>query len=153
MTLRLSTFARTGMLGSTGFKALFDGGVIEIRSGPQPASADAAATGTLLALVTVGAGAFTPGSLINGLTFESPVGAVIQKTTGQPWEWVGITDGIAGWFRLRGNAADSGGDSTTLARLDGSIANSGADMNVVDVSIAAGVGDSISQFIYTLPDH
>ena len=51
MTIRLSTGARNGLAQGMGFGGMFNRGVIQIWSGTQPASADAAATGTLLATV------------------------------------------------------------------------------------------------------
>ena len=152
MTIRLSTFTRNGMLAGSGFKTLFAHGCIEIRSGPQPTDADSAATGTLLGLVTVGAGSFTPGTSTNGLTFDNPVAGTISKAAAENWQWVGIADGIAGWFRLRGNPADAGAadPSFTLARMDGSIANSGADLLMSNVQIATGAPDAITQFAWTL---
>lgn len=52
MTLRFSTGARAGLLQSGGFAGMFSRGSINIYSGSQPVSGDAAATGTLLGTVT-----------------------------------------------------------------------------------------------------
>ena len=59
MTIRLSTGARNGLAQGMGFGGMFNRGVIQIWSGSQPASADAAATGTLLATVSTSSGAVT----------------------------------------------------------------------------------------------
>lgn len=59
MTVRLSTGARNGMAGRMGFAALFNRGYINVYTGAQPASADAAATGTLLGTFTASSGALT----------------------------------------------------------------------------------------------
>ena len=59
MTVRLSTGSRNGLAQGLGFGGMFNGGRIEIYSGSQPATADAAATGTLLGTVTSGSGALT----------------------------------------------------------------------------------------------
>lgn len=149
MTVRLSTGLRDNLVGTTGFSSTFANGVIEIRSGTQPANADAAATGTLLGLVTLASGAFTPGSPTNGLTFAAASGGAVAKSG--TWSFVGIADGTAGWFRLRGNAADAGGISTTLPRLDGSIAVSGADMNLSNISITIGAPATVDSFTWTQP--
>ena len=58
MTVRLSTGARNGMAGRLGFAAMFNRGTIKVFSGAQPASADAAETGTLLG--TFSASSVTP---------------------------------------------------------------------------------------------
>lgn len=59
MTLRLSTGARSGIANGYGFARMFNRGSIKIFSGSQPATADAAESGTLLGLVTASSGALT----------------------------------------------------------------------------------------------
>lgn len=59
MTLKYSTGARNAVMGFMPFKQAFHGGRIEIYSGSQPATADAAVTGTLLCTITNNSGAFT----------------------------------------------------------------------------------------------
>lgn len=149
MTIRVSTGARTGMLGSLGFAEQFQNGVILVYSGAQPATADAAATGTLLGTVTADAGAFTDGSPTNGLQFEAAANGQIKKLTTQNWKFNGAAAGTAGWFRLRGNAADAGALSTTLPRMDGSIATTGADLNMSNTNITVGAPHTIDQFDVT----
>ncbi len=149
MTVRLSTALRNNLAGNTGFAATFANGVIEIRSGTQPATADAAPTGTLLGTVTLNSGAFTPGVATNGLTFGVPAGGAVSKTG--VWSFNGVAVGTAGWFRFKGNAADSGLLSTGECRLDGSIAVSGADMNLSNISITIGAPTTVDTFTWTQP--
>lgn len=149
MTVRLSTGLANLLCGTSGFAAVFEKGILEIRSGTQPASADAAATGTLLGTVTLASGEFTPGSPTNGLTFAEPAGGSVSKTG--TWSLVGVAAGTAGWFRLKANALDNDALSTTLPRLDGSIAVSGGDMNLSNISIAIGAPTTIDSFTYTQP--
>lgn len=59
MTIRLGQGTRNGIANGMGFAGLFNRGTIQIWSGSQPASADAAATGTLLATVSTSSGAVT----------------------------------------------------------------------------------------------
>lgn len=59
MALRYSTYARNFIAGVGSWKDAFMNGRMEIYSGAQPASADAAATGTLLCTITNAAGAHT----------------------------------------------------------------------------------------------
>ncbi len=157
MTVRYSTGCLTNLLGESGvdagangLKGIFKDGVIEIYSGAQPANADNAATGTMLAQVTLDAGAFTDGIATNGLEFGAPVGKVLSKAVAENWKYLGLvaagTGVTAGWFRLRGNAADSG-LSTVLPRIDGSIGTSASDMvlsNVVVVENAPGTVDTFN---------
>ncbi len=116
MTIRLSTGLRNNLAGTTGFAATFANGIIEIRTGSQPVSADNAATGTLLGTVTLASGAFTPGSTTNGLTFGAAADGAVSKSG--VWSMNGIAAGTAGWFRLKGNALDNDLLSTTLPRLE-----------------------------------
>jgi hypothetical protein len=147
--LRLSTQLRTNLAGTTGFASTFANGVMEIYSGTQPATADAAVTGTLLGTVTLASGAFTPGVATNGLTFAAASGGAVSKSG--TWSFSGVASGTAGWFRLKGNATDAGAISTVLPRLDGSIAVSGADLNLSNLAIASGVPVTIDTFVWTQP--
>jgi hypothetical protein len=149
MTVRLSTALRTNLAGSLGFAATFANGIIEIRTGSQPGTADSAATGTLLGTVTLNSGAFTPDSPTNGLTFAAAAAGAVSKSG--VWSFNGVAAGTAGWFRLKGNATDAGGISTVLPRLDGSIAVSGADMNLSNISIAIGAPTTVDSFVFTVP--
>jgi hypothetical protein len=149
MTVRLSTALRTALAGTTGFASTFANGVIEIRTGTQPATADAAVTGTLLGTVTLASGAFTPGVATNGLTFATAASGAVSKSG--VWSFNGVADGTAGWFRLKGNAVDAGALSTTLPRLDGSVAVSGADLNLSNIAIVTSAPNTIDTFTFTIP--
>lgn len=59
MTLRISTALRNHILQHGSAKSALQNGAIEIYSGSQPATADAAVTGTLLATITKSSGART----------------------------------------------------------------------------------------------
>lgn len=59
MTLRLSTALRNSMASDMSLRRALSGGSLDIYTGAQPASADAAATGTLLCTLTNNAGVFT----------------------------------------------------------------------------------------------
>jgi hypothetical protein len=149
MTVRLSTGLRNRMAGTTGFASAFANGVIEVRTGSQPSSADAPASGTLLGTVTLNSLPFTPGSPTNGLTFATAADGAVGKSG--VWSFNGVAAGTAGWFRLKGNAVDDGTTSTTLPRLDGSIATSGADLNLSNTSIAVGAPNTIDSFTFNIP--
>ena len=149
MTVRLSTQLRTNLAGTTGFAATFANGIIEVRTGAQPVSADDAATGTLLGTITLNSGAFTAGSPTNGLTFAAAANGAVSKSG--VWSFDGIAAGTAGWFRLKGNALDNDALSTTLPRLDGSIAVSGADMNLSNLTISVAAPNTIDSFTWTQP--
>jgi hypothetical protein len=149
MTVRLSTKLRDNLAGTTGFATTFANGIIELRTGSQPVNADAAVTGTLLGTVTLASGAFTPGVATNGLTFAAAANGAVSKSG--TWSFNGIAAGTAGWFRLKGNAADSDQVSAILPRLDGSIAASGADLNLSNIAIAISAPNTVDSFIWTQP--
>ena len=151
MALQLSTGLRNKLLASTGWVECFINGVIYVYSGPQPVNADAAVQGSLLGKVTVASGAFSFGAATNGLNWAASSGGAVTKDA-SVWSMVGLTPGgSAGWFRLMGNATDDLGSSTTLARLDGSIAQSGGDLNLSSTTIVTGATTTIDVFSFTLP--
>lgn len=59
MTIKHSTGLRNALMGFMPFKQALHGGRIEIYSGAQPATSDAAVTGTLLCTITDNSGVFT----------------------------------------------------------------------------------------------
>lgn len=149
MTIRFSTQLRSNLVGPLGFAATFNGGVIEIYTGPQPVSADAAVSGVLLGTVTLNSLPFTPGSLTNGLTFGNPASGSLAKSG--VWSFVGVAAGTAGWFRFKANAVDTGALSTTAARMDGSCAVSGADLSISNIVVAVGAPNTCDTFVFTQP--
>lgn len=255
MTIRISTGVRNAIGNSLGFAGAFNKGHIRIYSGSQPINADAAATGTLLGVVSLSSGAVTQetpasqnititgsagsintvtvgtvniipdgavtfdtdvtttalklvseinrngmflassvagvvtvtarpgaGATLNGVAFATTtttltatVGAatlaggvnsvnclhliesapgVVSKPSTQLWSFNGVAVGTAGWFRFIGNVADAGSLITAapyLCRMDGSIATSGADMNLSNISITIGAPSTIDTFSWTTP--
>jgi hypothetical protein len=247
--IRLSTALRNNIVGSTGVAASFAGGVIDVYSGTQPATADAAATGTLLGRVSIASATYvaeTPASAtitvagasgsintlnvgtfniiplgavafitdaattaqalcdaINrngiyratvasdvvtviappgtgaahnglalaatvttltatssgnitggvaataGLTFGVPASGTVSKSG--VWSFAGVAAGTAGWFRMKASAVDNNLATTTLVRLDGSVATSGADMNLSNLTIAIGAPTTIDSLTITCP--
>ena len=128
--------------------ALFSHGVIEIYSGTQPANARLAPSGVLLATVTVNAGEFIAGSPTNGLEFDPASGAVATIKAAQVWQYRGVADGTAGWFRFIVNAGDAGNavDTEVVARIDGRIAATGAEMSLSNLNITTGRTGTVDSF-------
>lgn len=156
MAIRLSTKLRNNMLSSIGFKESFDLGLIGFFTGTQPASADAAATGTLLFyLYSDGASAAT------GLTWDAPVDGVVSKAAAQTWSGIALTGGVVGWFRIMQfvtsiaatKAAGIADDTTakTNARVDGSVGTSGTDITVSNTSVSASAMQVLQSLSITLP--
>ena len=132
-------------------KDIFHDGVLRIYSGSQPATADTAASGTLLLEITQSAGAFTHGAFDNALEFGAAASGAISKSASETWQDTGIAAGTAGWFRLCANPTDSGALSTSLPRIDGSVGTSGADLNMSSTTITVGSTYTIDTFTLTLP--
>jgi len=150
MALRLSTGLRDKILGSQSFQDIMANGVIRIFSGVQPASADDTESTTPLLEITVGSGAFTPGTASNGLNFAEPSNGQCPKVTTEVWSGVASATGTAGWFRFYANDRTTGAD-TTHARFDGSVATSGAQLNMSSTAITAGATTTIDSFVVSMP--
>jgi len=154
MALKFSTGLKNQMVGAikgaVTATASLEHGVAYLYSGSQPADADAAVTGTLLMIITVGSGAFTAGVGTNGLDFDVAAG-VISKAAGEIWSGVGIADGTAGYIRFCGNATDAGGVSTTLPRIDCRVSTSGAECNLSNLSIVTGATVTLDSFSAAFP--
>lgn len=147
MTVRLSTGLRSKMLDGGvggGIKGALHLGKIAFFTGPQPLTADLGATGTLLGTATVDAGA-------TGLTFDAAANGTISKAAAEVWKFNGLAVGTAGWFRFYPADGDPTTTSATEARIDGSVASSGGDVRISNVSITVGIPVTIDVFSFTLP--
>jgi hypothetical protein len=95
--------------------ALFAGGFIDIYTGAQPTSPDAAATGTLLATV------YSDGAAAGLSLARTAIAGVISKLGSQNWSTNAcVASGTAGYFRFRApkdpGAIVAGGTITAAAR-------------------------------------
>jgi len=123
MTIRLPVASRNAAANAVAdlVDAGAGSGLVRIYTGTQPASADLAATGTLLATFTTNDPAF--GSAGTGTANLIVVPAI--STTG-------VAAGNAGWFRLL--------DSTAATILDGSITATGGGGDLIMSTITVSVG-------------
>lgn len=145
--VKISTGLRDKMLNGGvggGLKGALALGFINIYSGPQPLTADIGATGTLLGTASVDAAG-------TGLKFDSASGGVINKSATENWKFNGAAVGTAGWFRFYAAGTNPANASASDARIDGSIAFSGADMTLSNISITVGAPNTIDVFQFTLP--
>lgn len=113
--------------------ALANGGTLELRSGAQPATADAALTGTVIATIALPADAMG----------AAAAGAIALAGV---WEDLAAdAAGVAGYFTMR----DAGG----TYRIDGSVTATGGagDMELDNVNLNAGQRFSITGFQLTDP--
>ena len=125
------------------FKEIMKNCKCNVYTGSQPASADAAASGTLLYTLT------ESGDGSTGLTFDDAASGIVTKADSETWQGVAGNAGTAGWFRFYEDGDDPSAASTTEARLDGACATSGAQMNMSNTSIANGSTQTVTEFAYT----
>lgn len=144
MTFRVSQGLRDFLLNTGSLRQALQNGSIRYYTGPEPASADSAATGTLLCVIDKdGAGA--------GFTLDSEVvNGVIAKVPSDVLRGTGLANGVAGYYRHVG-AGDTGAASTTEPRLQGRIAQSGAEGNLTNTTIVAGATLNIDEYSVALP--
>jgi hypothetical protein len=115
---------------------------IDIYTGSQPATANLAPSGTLIATI------FSDGAAA-GLEFDDAVAGVLSKKSTETWSGPGIAPGgTAGWFRLRA-AGDLGTQNDTDERIDGAVATSGAELNMSSTAIVTGAVQTINTFTIT----
>jgi hypothetical protein len=78
---------------------------------------------------------------------------LITKDVTQTWSGTAVATGTAGWFRYKGSVVDAGAldSSAVFLRLDGSVATSGAQMNMSSTSITSGALQTLSTFNFTVP--
>lgn len=153
MSLKFSKGLRDAII-NAGFKPTMDLGVLEIYADARPASADdSEGAATKLLRITVGSAAYTTGTGVNGLEFDTADDGVIQKKTGQVWSGAALADGTANWFRFYAKAYDTGADpGSTYCRIDGSVGTSGADLNLNSVTITTGATTTLDQFDLTMAE-
>lgn len=125
---------------NTGIDPIFNGGRLRIYTGPKPAGANAAPTGTLLADIVLPADAFSAAS-----------GGTGQLAKLGVWEDAGAdAGGTAGWARM-----SQSGDTLVLdaafARLDMTVATSGAELNLDNTNIALNQRVVINTGTITVP--
>jgi hypothetical protein len=140
------------------FTATVSGAVVTVK--PRPGAGTtyngvAFATTVTTLTATVGAATLSGGvAAVNALTFGAPAAGVVSKPTTATWSFNGVAAGTAGWFRVIGSVADAGAAISAalyLVRLDGSIATSGGDLNLSNITIAVSSPNTIDTFSFTIP--
>lgn len=154
MTVRISTGATARLLGPEAFETIFNGGCIELRSGPQPADADQPATGALLARITTNGLAWTAGAPAGGLGYERD-GRFALKPADAAWRITGLASGTVGWCRIVTAEQDDGNFSITAARIDGAVAAhesaNPAEFRIPSTTITVGQTVDVDGWWFTLP--
>jgi hypothetical protein len=90
---------------------------------------------------------------VNGLNWGDSAAGIVTKLTTQTWSGVAVATGTAGWFRFEAAVSDALGvdSSESILRMDGTIATSGAEINMGSVSITSGLTYTQDTFTATLP--
>lgn len=141
MATRISTAARTAAAGAVA--ALVDGGsgagVIRIYTGTQPAGPGSAATGTLLASLTLNDPAF--GAAVSGVA-TLDVDPALTATA--------VADGTAGWFRLLDSTEAAG---SGLGIVDGAVTatGGGGQLTLATTTVTTGLQVQITSGTITMP--
>lgn len=137
------------------YTATSAGAVVTIRavpgSGATPNGLAVVSTATTITKTDANmAGGVAP---VNGLLFDTSSGGVMPKLATQTWSGVNANTGTAGWFRQYGSVNDAGGLDTTAStlRVDGSVATSGADMNLNSTAFSSGATTTMSSWSMTMP--
>jgi hypothetical protein len=136
MATRIQNASRSAM--TDAITALLNGGSaaghVEVRTGTQPADPDSAASGALLATVTLNDPAF--GAATDGVATADVTPALTQAAS---------ADGNAGWFR--------GFDSNNASVIDGSVTatGGGGDMQLNTIALVNGVDFTITSWTITMP--
>lgn len=152
MSLNVSQAFKARMLSM--FAPVFNGGVIYIYSGTQPASPSASPTGTLLATVTLDGLPHTLGSTTNGLLYTSGADGYVVLSPGLAPRMTVVTSGVAGWARVMA-FDDSLQYDTSAHRIDCGV-NDGtpgvpATLLMETPTLTAGEVLPVGYFIYAIP--
>lgn len=150
MAIRLSSGLQRHLLATGPLSTALAFGVIHIYSGPQPASADAAPTGTLLGRITDGGGPFTHGSPTNGLLLDlAPQVNSLVKAFSQTWVLHPLTVGNAGWWRFKANPFDADDESLSALRMDGTVSQPYSELFLPSTSLVPGQDQTLGMFQIT----
>ena len=144
MTLKASTGLRNKLMDTGSMKSIFAASFLKIYSGAVPADADAAVTGTLLCTISIASG----GTGVNFAT--SAVSGVLSKLGSETWSGVNAATGTATYYRHVA-AGDDGTLSTTQARIQGSVATVGGDMNLASTALTSGATQTVDYYSVTVP--
>ena len=131
-----ATIAIANFSGGASLKEILDNGIIAIfpATVARPASADATEGGSPILLITKESGAFTPGSITNGLKLVDADNGVVTKVPGEEWSGVPTASGTAAWARYYDNAMVTGA-STTARRIDLSCGFSAGEVRLTTTSL------------------
>jgi hypothetical protein len=143
--MKASTGLRNKMLDTGSLKSIMNLSFIKIYAGAVPADADASiGAATLLCTVSVnstGTGVTMAAAAANG---------ILEKNAAEIWSGVNGAGGVATFYRHVA-AGDTGGASTTEARIQGTVGTAGADMNLTSTTLVNGATQTLDFYRVNLP--
>jgi len=148
MALKTSTGLRNYVLDTGPVITALDLGFIKIYSGIPPLTADAAlgsaGANTLLATIS-------NNDTGTGLTFEAvALDGTLEKKSTETWSSTAVGTGTASFYR-HVSASDTGADSSTEPRYQGTVSTIGADLNMSEPAIVALSLQTIDYYLINLP--
>jgi hypothetical protein len=143
--LIVSAGFKTGILGSSSFAGLFNGGRIRIFSGARPVFSEMPEPSANWMGDVVWSGFDV------GLQFVQ-AGPSVTKRLLDVWQLLPTAAGTATWWRLIG-PDDDGSTSFSAPRIDGDIGTPAQPQELVMTSttLSPGTALSISDFVFTIP--
>lgn len=107
---------------------------------------------TKTTVTTTDSASFASGvDAVNGLNWNHPAVSGVLSKESTAWQMTAVATGTAQSFRFEADPGDTQGVSSTFVRLDGSIATSGADLNLSSTSIVSGGVYTINSWSLTVP--
>jgi hypothetical protein len=145
MAIKASTGLRNKLLDTSPFKTVFNLSFLNVYAGAVPADADASVGGATLLC------AYSNNNTATGLTFAAAAASgAITKNLGETWSHAAVGTGTATFYRLVA-AGDTGGSSTTEARVQGTVGLAGADLNLASLSFSASTVYTVDTYTLSLP--
>ena len=133
------------MLDTSPLKTLMSLGFIRIYAGTVPSTADASiGAATLLCILS-------NNDTGTGLTLDAAAASgIIAKNTGETWSGTNSASGTATFYRHVA-VGDTGGASTTEARIQGTIALAGGEVNLSSVNLSVSALQTLDYYVVALP--
>lgn len=145
MAIKLSTGLREGLAVTGPLRTLIGGSLIRIYSGTPPSDADSS-IGAAVLLSEISAGGTGA-----GVTFESLApGGVLSKTASETWMGTNVASGTASFFRMV-LPSDTGGASATAIRMQGTVAQIAADLELSNAALVSGAPLALNSASFTIP--
>lgn len=137
------------------YTATSSGAVITIKALPGTGTAPNgfAVVSTVTTITKTDANMAGGVAAVNGLKFDVSTSGIMNKLSTQTWSGLNAATGNAGWFRQYGSVNDASGvDSTgVVLRMDGSVATSGAEMNLNSTAFVISATTTLATWTMTVP--